>query len=911
MGQQSSQLDGADGVRTLAPTENGLVEVERKPKKKRRNNARTNETVEDIASNNFEGAKNATTKARKRKRRSQEDEGLSESQHVNGNSVDHNQPKKRSSKKQKPTISEAGDHSIEAESALALMQLKGNASQEGNDAADEDYGAASAQLLSEAIRAPVKKSRFPRNNRGEQELKNILSAQEGISHDDTLATPPATQPEFPQSTMSLDTIPSDDEEVASYLQQYEDVANFEIGQDVLPNGDQNADIEERIATATNDIDDYATQMGIGSADGIVWPSLNHSDPVLPETSKKNSKKRVEIRSDSANFEGLDGSNDEGEQHLEIALEGLSKLYGLDLHATNKIEYWLDGELPIDPRLKGGEATVALDGDDDAVEIDRFEQARPSLSKRISKGKKQQRLDGSTNIFIVNGQKQKPGATPSSTRRKRRMPVSAPRSEQSPQPKASRDRTAPPPDYNPTLASLAKHGGPFTNGERESFMRFRKHYCEEHEITEAQFADLVHASALNAPQLTAFWTEICDLASYRTRQSIQKYCRRQFHNFEKRGSWTKEEDSLLRRAVEEKGTRWKVVGEICGRFGEDCRDRYRNYIYNGENRNKEEWTDAEVKALCWAVSECMWLMKEEKNRLMEEQYAGREMPKDDDPDDEAAEAKLINWQVVSDKMEGRRTRLQCLYKWRRLKWDLRLKYMKEYKMAEEDLDALERGEIIDRGGKNSRQWRLQKANKKIANMLPGDKYDLLQAIAHCGADLEENISWKTLGTKQPLRRVWSTIDLKAAWVRMRARVEEADELSYHDTVSKILTKLMDDEPGRLDEHWDPKSEDWEFEADGRRAKGRGKKAKKAKDRLQGSPKKSVLSKEYVEDSASEDRGQENADGRDKEDNEEVAEEDASANVDYDKISQTSPEGERWKHGSVSPGLARKLQSLREA
>ena len=41
-----------------------------------------------------------------------------------------------------------------------------------------------------------------------------------------------------------------------------------------------------------------------------------------------------------------------------------------------------------------------------------------------------------------------------------------------------------------------------------------------------------------------------------------------------GPWKPEEDEQLRQLVEAKGNKWLDIGEVMGRMGEACRDRWR-------------------------------------------------------------------------------------------------------------------------------------------------------------------------------------------------------------------------------------------------------------------------------------------------------------------------------------------------
>lgn len=255
-----------------------------------------------------------------------------------------------------------------------------------------------------------------------------------------------------------------------------------------------------------------------------------------------------------------------------------------------------------------------------------------------------------------------------------------------------------------------------------------------------------------------WQEMYEIIPYRKKISIQRFCRRRFHNFEVRGAWTKEDDEALARAVEEKGKSWVAVGQIMNRSPEDVRDRWRNYHVNAEHRNSEQWTDLEVSNLVNAVRECMEIMKTARKRAKLEKYEGREFPDSEPETDGGADAaQLVNWQVVSDRMGGSRSRLQCSFKWGKLKKQDRDRFMKQMKAVQKDLETSDReNEPVEKVS-----WRRKKAQKRVLEMRPGDVYDFLQAVSICQAAHEGNIPWKSLGDED-FRRRWTAADRKAAW-----------------------------------------------------------------------------------------------------------------------------------------------------
>ena len=345
-------------------------------------------------------------------------------------------------------------------------------------------------------------------------------------------------------------------------------------------------------------------------------------------------------------------------------------------------------------------------------------------------------------------------------------------------------------------------GGFTADEITKLDKYRDHYCAVNDLPVPGFNHLVQSNVRSNEFVNNIFNEIQDLFPYRTRSSVQRFCRRRFHNFHARGVWTPEEDADLKAAVALKGTSWKAIGELLGRFNEDCRDRYRNYLApSAEHRNRDAWTETEVINLSHSVLDCMRLMKQERQRAKEER-AGHDVPlSDSDSDQEAEDLKLINWQTVSDMMGRRgtaRSRIQCSFKWSKIKIADRDRYLKEIKRAQNNLRGLERGKYSANNMKRSTGWRLKAASKQVMNMKSGDKYDLLNAILDSAAPEEENIPWRLIGD-EAFRQKWSFSERKAGWLAMRKQVEGSEHMGYREVAQRLLTDLL---AHGVDQRWNP-------------------------------------------------------------------------------------------------------------
>ncbi|KAI9801676.1 MAG: RNA polymerase I enhancer binding protein [Piccolia ochrophora] len=160
---------------------------------------------------------------------------------------------------------------------------------------------------------------------------------------------------------------------------------------------------------------------------------------------------------------------------------------------------------------------------------------------------------------------------------------------------------------------------------EDLADFMTAYGEANGLTAFEVNDLVWSAANDNKE---FWEEINMAIPYLDRTVLLRLCRRRFHNFPKRGTWTPKEDRELEEAVKNIGmSKWKQIGELLHRNSEDCRDRYRNYLVCKGNIRLGTWKDEEIRELKAAALKC-W-----------EDTGG------------------LNYRVMSENMAGRRSRLQ--------------------------------------------------------------------------------------------------------------------------------------------------------------------------------------------------------------------------------------------------------------
>lgn len=345
---------------------------------------------------------------------------------------------------------------------------------------------------------------------------------------------------------------------------------------------------------------------------------------------------------------------------------------------------------------------------------------------------------------------------------------------------------------------------FTDADVAALDSLRESYCQSSNITVQQFNALIQSNIRGNHRAINLFNDIQQLFPTRTRSYVQRFCRRRYHNFHARGVWTAEEDESLKRAVAEKGTSWKIIGEMLDRFAEDCRDRYRNYLHpSAQHRNRDAWTEVEVVHLSQSILDCMDKMRTERYRQKQEQLGFNAPMSEVDSDQEAEDLKYVNWQNVSERMDqygSSRSRLQCSFKWSKIKEEDRRRYLREVKQAQDNLRGLKADRFTANNMKTSSGWRLKRASKRVLNMKAGDRYDLLRAILDAGSSTEDNIPWRFVGDDS-LRQNWSTTERRAAWIMMKEEIPDSEQMDYRDLINILLTKALSE---GIDERWDPEA-----------------------------------------------------------------------------------------------------------
>ncbi|KAL1917083.1 uncharacterized protein VTP21DRAFT_5281 [Calcarisporiella thermophila] len=168
----------------------------------------------------------------------------------------------------------------------------------------------------------------------------------------------------------------------------------------------------------------------------------------------------------------------------------------------------------------------------------------------------------------------------------------------------------------------------------------------------------------------FWQAAARPLPDRPLRAVYHHCKRIFNPENYKGPWTAAEDLQLKELVAQHGQNWKVIGEHLGRMGEACKDRWRNYLKDGDKKKSGRWTAAE---------------EEQLRNIIEELMATSEEGRLTDSD--------IMWNLVSERMGHTRSREQC-----RQKYHLKLRNMVDGRAREwtrrDDRELLEKIRGLD-------------------------------------------------------------------------------------------------------------------------------------------------------------------------------------------------------------------------
>ncbi|CAL9730350.1 RNA polymerase I termination factor [Monosporozyma unispora] len=312
----------------------------------------------------------------------------------------------------------------------------------------------------------------------------------------------------------------------------------------------------------------------------------------------------------------------------------------------------------------------------------------------------------------------------------------------------------------SAASTQTSGKAFDPTEEAALDHFIEEYQRIKKFTRRETCERIWT---NGRRKDDFWINICKVLPYRTRSSIYKHVRRRYHIFDQRGRWTPEEDRQLAELCVEKEGQWSEVGKAMGRMPEDCRDRWRNYIKCGNNRASNKWSPQEEAMLKQVIAGMLqeaeaYQDRKEQGLLSADQdnITQTRGPRGKKISGKPTFKDIINWTVVSERMGGTRSRIQCRYKWNKL---------------------------------------IRKQAVSKAEQIPNpEKRWLVEKLRDLGFTEDSQVDWDELATLQGNK--WSGLELKVCYEKMRTMVKSYKGLSISE-VSKALMDILLDENMMMD------------------------------------------------------------------------------------------------------------------
>jgi hypothetical protein len=153
-------------------------------------------------------------------------------------------------------------------------------------------------------------------------------------------------------------------------------------------------------------------------------------------------------------------------------------------------------------------------------------------------------------------------------------------------------------------------GAFNDYEVQKLNNWKDTFCEEHNITGAQFNDMMTDTLHRGREGTWNWAfikrtdflaEYLNVLPKRNKRSMLRYRERNFQNVEGSLNWTEEDDRELIRLQKEMGTKWSKIAKILMRTQDAVSQRWRHKLQYTQLESGE-WSRAENTALTTAMEE---------------------------------------------------------------------------------------------------------------------------------------------------------------------------------------------------------------------------------------------------------------------------------------------------------------------
>ncbi|CAJ2509337.1 Uu.00g143630.m01.CDS01 [Anthostomella pinea] len=375
-------------------------------------------------------------------------------------------------------------------------------------------------------------------------------------------------------------------------------------------------------------------------------------------------------------------------------------------------------------------------------------------------------------------------------------------------------------------------GPFSDFELRNIREAVERWRDDNNKTQFEVNELIQGNPREVDSKD-MWDHIAATCDNRPRQKVINLCRRRFHNFVARGTWTPEQHQELKDMYNEHGMQHARIGRLINRHPEDVRDRIRNYVVCGDKQRYDAWDHEEEEKLTQHV-----LHSIDEIHSNPEKYIYTTLPEE-----------IVDWQLISEKMGRTRSRLQCQAKWKKVK----------AKMEGGNIDGV--SAPVDK--------MIEKAREEAVLMSHRHRYTVIKAVKASEANADSRISWA--GVRAEVVDQWPRPTLILVWHRLRRSIPDWRIMSVPEVCDQLVKRYK--ETRTLDYLAD---EDLDLDAEHREVEYKLRKILRSNN----APKTPRLVKSG-DDEDDDEEGDEEDDQEDDEDNDDQLE-------DQDKDAENQPE-----------------------
>lgn len=293
----------------------------------------------------------------------------------------------------------------------------------------------------------------------------------------------------------------------------------------------------------------------------------------------------------------------------------------------------------------------------------------------------------------------------------------------------------------------RNNGKFTSAEREAADETFDLWCQAESIEPSQMKERIRAWR----KVPDFARAMSEVLPGRDMKAITRFCQRRYSLYES-GPWTTEQDEKLKKLYAQFPKTWSQIGPRLGRAPADARDRWRNFLQYGKTLATGPWHVDEEQQLKLILAE--HIKAAMLNNPACQMKAGETGPKFLD----RIVAEAIDWREVAERLEIRRSRKQCIDKYRKI-------------MHRIEPDRHSDPSKPRPPGEESKGDR--RARKRMALMKNGDLYAVLEEIFNAMGDVDAVYAHTTT--------FWANVAMKAKdsiWTSNDRRVV------YYDLMEKL-------------------------------------------------------------------------------------------------------------------------------